>query len=158
MIGGEIGEEFLHFFRGDDRCVDPDFLLVGDVAAQLSLLLARIDLDEACLLKAAFAADAFFPIVEIDLITLECQFRFSGEVVVHTDESAGVTCRARSGHFAFEDGGLESALGEVKGDAGAHHARADDDGVGCLSHGGFLFCHGLPGLTLIILLYFRENQ
>jgi hypothetical protein len=71
MIGGEVGEQLLHLLRRDDRCVDSDFLLVGDIAAQLTLLLARIDLDKPRVHKSAFAADALLPLIEILLITFE---------------------------------------------------------------------------------------
>jgi hypothetical protein len=45
-----------------------------------------------------------------------------------------MTCRAGSDHFAFEDEGLESALGEMKGNAGAHHARTNNNGIVGLCH------------------------
>jgi hypothetical protein len=134
MFGDEVREEFPHFVHGDDRRVDANALLIGDVAAQLIFMLGLGDLQKACLLKSAISADALLPIAEIDLITLEGQVGFGGEVVVHADESAGVTGRSGCGDLAFEDGGFESPLGEVEGNAGAHHPCADDDGIVGLSH------------------------
>jgi hypothetical protein len=134
VIGHEIGEEFLHLRRRDDRGVDPDPLLVGDVATQLVLVLPFGDLHKARVDESAITADSVLPIIEVVLVTDKGQFGFSGQVVVHADESAGVTGRARSRDFAFEDGGFESALGEVEGEAGAHHPGTDDDGIICWCH------------------------
>jgi hypothetical protein len=50
-----------------------------------------------------------------------------------------VAGRARCADLTLENGDLEFALGEVKGETGAHHARADDDGIVGLSHGRISF-------------------
>src|SRR5437868_4717566 len=92
------------------------------------------DLHEARVEETTVTPDSVLPIIEVVFVTDKGQFRLGRQVVMHTDQSARVTGGTRSRDFAFEDGGLESALGEVEGQAGAHHARADDDGIVGLIH------------------------
>ena len=73
MLSDEVREEFPYFVHGDDRCVDTNLLLVGDVAAQFVLMLTPGNLQKARLLESTFATDTFLPVAEIQLITLEGQ-------------------------------------------------------------------------------------
>ena len=57
---------------------------------------------------------------------------------MHAHKSAGVPRRSRSRDLAFEDGGLKSALGEVEGNACAHHPSTDNNGIVGLRHVSFL--------------------
>src|SRR5690349_1011507 len=134
MVGDEVREEFLYLCSRDDRGVNSDALLVGDVAAQLVLMLAPSDLQETRVDKPALPTDAFLPVAEIILVTDKRQLGFSREVVMHTHESARVTSGTRSTDLTLEDGGFKSALGQVEGETCAHHARADDNGIVGLGH------------------------
>ncbi len=138
MLGDQVGEQFADLVHRDDRRVDSNALLVGDVAAQLVLMLAPGDLQKARSLEPTIPAHTFLPAAEIQLITFKGQLGFGGKIIVHADQSAGMAGRARGSNPAFEDGSLQSALSKVKGNARSHHTGADDDCIVCLVHNGFL--------------------
>src|SRR5215211_3876801 len=97
------------------------------------------DLHEASVDESTVAADFVLPIIEVVFVTDKGQFGFGSEIVVHADESAGVTGRARGADIPFENGNFKSALSKMEGDTGAHHACTNDDGIVGLCHSWFLF-------------------
>ena len=73
MFGHEVREQFPYLLDRDDRRVDADALLVGDVASQFVLMFTPGNLQEACLLESTFTTNTFLPLAEIELITPEGQ-------------------------------------------------------------------------------------
>lgn len=137
VVRDEGGGEAFHVVGGDQHGGDAEALEHGGVGFERVHMFALDELEEARAREAAgIGADAFVPIAE-PLEGFPGETRFGFEVVVHADEPAGASRRARGEVTSLDDRDFDAAHGEMVGEAGAVHAAAEDEEVGGGGHGGW---------------------
>jgi hypothetical protein len=83
--------------------------------------------------EATASADSLTPQLEVVCEALPGQVCLQRGRVVSPDQGSGTRSRAGGGTFAVEHQGIYAALGEVEGDARAHHPSPDHDYI-CRVH------------------------
>ena len=128
----DCGVYLAKLLRPDELGLYPHFPLQGDVAFEGLDVLFPDEVGEARAGEAAAAPDPLAPRLEIVGEALPGQVRFQGRRVVGADQRTRAGRRARGRTIAIEHQGVHTALGEVEGDARAHHSGPDNYRVGCV--------------------------